>query len=64
MTTDPNANRIIRLIERNGYRVAVESDSLAATRSETGETFIVRGDDVLTVAAELAGQVGIDLMDG
>jgi len=64
VTTDPIANRIVRLIVRNGFRVAVEIDSIAATNSRTGEVFIVRSDDVLTMAAELAGQIGIDLMDG
>jgi len=64
MIDDPNVNRVIRLIQRNGFRVTMESDSVAATNSKTGETFIVCGEAVLTMAAELAGQVGIDLMDG
>jgi hypothetical protein len=64
MTEDPNAKRIIRPIERNGFRVAAETESLTTTDSKTGETFIVRGNDMLTMAAELTGQVGIDLMDG
>ena len=33
-------------------------------RGRTGEMFMVRGDDPLTMASELAGQVRIDLMDG
>ena len=37
---------------------------MTATSGRTGEMFIVRGDHPLTMAGELAGQVGIDLMDG
>jgi hypothetical protein len=36
----------------------------AATHGRIGAMFMVRGDDSLTMAAERAGQVGIDLMDG
>lgn len=64
MIDDPNVARILRLISKNDYLVAVDADSMTATHGRTGEMFMVRGDDPLTMAAELAGQVGIDLMDG
>ena len=64
MADDPNANRALQLIERNGYTVELQPDSIATTHTRTRETFIVRGADALKMAAELAGQVGIELMDG
>ena len=35
-----------------------------AVNKETGETFVVRGDDLYTVVVELAQQCGIELEDG
>ncbi len=35
-----------------------------AVNEETGETFVVRGDDLYEVVVELAQQCGIELEDG
>ena len=35
-----------------------------AVSEETGETFVVRGDDLYLVVVELAQQCGIELEDG
>jgi hypothetical protein len=51
MAQDSNANRVLRLIEPNDYTVSTEADSFAATHILTGETIIVRGNDMLTMVA-------------
>jgi hypothetical protein len=63
MIDDLNVTRILRLISKNDYLVTVNTDTMTATHGRTGEMFMVRGDDPLTMAPELAVQVGIDLMD-
>ena len=49
---------LLELIGRLGFRVAIAKDHIEAVNDETGERFIVRGDDIDRVAVELAGTVG------
>ena len=71
LESDPDVKRIVWLLERIGYAVTVEENSVQATHRKTGEVYIVSGDDPLNMTAELAEKVGyeefvpnIDLMDG
>ena len=58
---DTTTTRLIELIGRLGYRVAISRDHVEAVNEHTGERFIVRGVDVDGMAVELAGMVGLDL---
>ena len=54
---------LIEQIGLLGYRIAIAKDHVEALNLETGERFIVRGDDIDGMADELAGQIGIDLAE-
>ena len=43
--------------------MAVVADHVEALSLETGERFIVRGDDAFEMADELAGMVGVELAE-
>ena len=53
-----DAGFVVMLSHVNGLHV------IEATAQDTGELFVVTGDDLRTTAIELAEQVGIELMDG
>ncbi len=65
---DPPTKATIATIRAAGFDVQVNTaDGLHAVEAvdqRSGETFVVRGDDLYTVAVELAQQVGIELEDG
>jgi len=66
---DARVNALIEAISGAGHSVMVGADSdgnevVEATDKDTGETFVVRADDLCVAAIELAQQVGIDLSDG
>jgi hypothetical protein len=66
---DATKKAIIETIGNAGYAVMTGADSsgnsvVEATELTTGETFIVRADDLYTAVVELAQQVGLDLEDG
>ncbi len=58
---DTTTTMLIELIGRLGYRVAMARDNVEAVNGDTGERFIVRGDDIDGMAVELAGMVGVEL---
>ena len=47
----------VQLRTHNGLRV------VEPTNRRTRETFVETGDDLYTVGVELAGQVGVDVLD-
>ena len=60
---------VAELISDAGYGVLFGADKdgiliVKAIDLETGETFIVSGEDLYEVVIELAEQVGIELEDG
>ena len=64
MSLDATTKSALWLIEKQGYRIITTATQVKAAHNETGETFIVNGDDPYANACELAQQVGIDLEDG
>ena len=64
MILDATTNAVLWLIEKQGDRIVATDSQLKATHNETGETFIVNGDDPYANACELAQKIGIDLEDG
>lgn len=64
MILDATTKSVLWLLERQGYRIVATATRLKATHNETGETFIVNGDDPYANACELAQKIGIDLEDG
>ena len=66
---DATTEAVIETIRHAGYSVMTGMDSdgnsvAEATGEQTGETFVVRADDLYTAVVELAQQVGIELEDG
>ncbi len=66
---DPTTKALIETIGNVGYLVMLSVDDsgqqvVEATDEQTGEYFVVRGDDLYTVAVELAEQVCIEWVDG
>ncbi len=65
---DPPTKALIEVIGSAGYGVQVGMATgchvVEATDRETGETFVVRGDDLYRTVVELAQQVGIEIEDG
>ena len=66
---DPTTKALIETIGNVGYTVVLSVDYagrqvVEAMDEHTGECFVVRGNDLYTVAVEVAVQVGIDLEDG
>lgn len=59
---------LIETIGDAGFAVQIGGSGgqhvIEAVRETSGETFVVRGEDLYRVAVELAEQVGIDLEDG
>ena len=55
---NPTTRVLPKHIGRLGYRVAIAKAHVEAINLETGERFIVRGDDINEMAAELARMVG------
>ena len=64
MNLDATTKSVLWLIEKQGYRIVATATQLKATHNETGETFIVNGDDAYANACEPARQVGLELGDG
>ncbi len=73
MTVAPTTQAVIDLIRDNGYAASVrpvpERECPALTYdvmavAESGERYVVRGEDIHEAVCELAGQVGIELADG
>lgn len=64
----PVTKSIIEVIGDAGFVVMLSHDKglhvIEATADDTGELFVVTGDDLYTTAIELAEQVGIELKDG
>ena len=65
---DPVTKAVMETIGGAGFAVTLGHDNglhvLEATAENTGELFVVRGDDLQATAIELAEQVGIELEDG
>ena len=65
---DAVTKAVIETIGGNGYRVEIGyTDALpvvVAIDEQTGERFVVRGDDLYETVCEVAAQVGIELDDG
>ena len=66
---DATTKAIAESISDAGYGVLFGADKdgnliVKAIQLETGETFIVSGEDLYEVVIELAEQVGIELEDG
>jgi len=65
---DPVTKCLIEVIGGAGFAVMLSYDNglpvIEAIAHDTGERFIVRGDDLYATTVELALQVGIDLEDG
>ena len=55
---------VLWLIEKQGYRIVATVSQIKAAHNQTGETFIVNGDEPYANACELAQKIGIDLEDG
>ncbi len=65
---DPTTKALIETTGNVGYLITIGADEnglhiIDATDNRTGEYFVVRGDDLHTVARELAGQVGIEVKE-
>ena len=58
---------LIETIGDAGFNVQLRTDNglhvVEASDRRTRETFVVTGDDLYTVGVELAGQVGVDVLD-
>ncbi len=65
---DAVTKAIIETIGAAGFTVQLYGQDgqnvVEAVNQETGETFVVRGDDLYLVVVELAQQCGIELEDG
>lgn len=65
---DAVAKSIIEVVGDAGFAVMIGHDNglhvIEATEQDTGELFVVTGDDLQATAVELAEQVGIELEDG
>ena len=68
MTINTVTEALIETMGAAGFTVqlgASEGHHVVETVNEqTGERFVVRGEDLYATVVELAGQVGIDLEDG
>ncbi len=66
--TDASTKALIDTIGDAGFNVQLRTDNgrhvVEATNGRTRATLVVTGDDLYTVVVELAGQVGMDVMDG
>ncbi len=65
---DPTTKALIETIGNVGYAVALRVDDdgqqvVEATDEQTGEYFVVRGDDLYVVAVALVEWVGIRVTD-
>ena len=64
----PITKATIEVIGDAGFAVTLRHDDglhvIEATADDTGELFVVTGDDLYATAVELAEQVGIELEDG
>ena len=58
---NPTTRILLEQIGLLGYRVAIAKDHVEALNLETGERFIVRGEDIDGMADELAGMVRVAL---
>ena len=65
---DAVTKSVLEVIGDAGFAVMLghvnELHVIEATAQDTGELFVVTGDDLYTTAVELAEQVGIELEDG
>ncbi len=65
---DAPTKALIETIGNAGFDVHIDAEDglhvVDAIDRMTGELFIVRGDDLYRAVVELAGQCGIDVMDG
>ena len=65
---DPVTKSVIETIGDAGFAVMLSHVNglhvIEATAQDTGELFVVTGDDLYATAIELAEQVGIELEDG
>ena len=65
---DAVTKAVIETIGDAGFVVMLSHDNglhvIEATAQDTGELFVVTGDDLYTTAIELAEQVGLELEDG
>mgnify|MGYP006908235693 CR=1 FL=1 len=64
MIDDPTTRAVLKVIADAGFNLDIGETQITATSQETGERFIVKGNDHYSLALELACQVGIDLEDG
>ena len=67
-TMDAVTQALIETIGAAGFAVQLSASEgrhvVQAINVQTGEQFVVRGDDLYATVVELAGQVGIELEDG
>ena len=65
---DAMTKALIETIGAAGFAVQLSASEghhvVEAVNKETGEQFVVRGEDLYATVVELAGQVGLDLEDG